>query len=259
MPSPFPGMNPYLEQEDVCEDFHASLIPVLRELLVRTVGDEYIVKVETRLYIHELAEDERHFLGRADVAVAIAARSGQLAATGVEQTASTTIQAPLQLWLPDVDIHREHYLEIRDRRDRRLVTTIEVLSPTNKSTGPDRDQYLAKRREILASRTNFVEIDLRRGGNRPPLAGLPECDYYVMVSRYRDRPQVGAWPIGLRDRLPSIPVPLGEPHESVELSLQAALHRAYDAANYGKYIYATEPQPPLEPADAAWARQYVAQ
>jgi hypothetical protein len=152
-----------------------------------------------------------------------------------------------------VDIHREHYLEIRDRSDRRLVTTIEVLSPTNKATGPDRDQYLAKRREILASRTHFVEMDLRRGGNRPPLEGLPDCDYYVMVSRYSDRPQVGAWPIGLDEPLPTIPIPLGEPDESVELSLQAALHRAYDAAN----IYASEPQPSLDAADAAWARQFI--
>ena len=33
VPSPFPGMNPYLEQADVWHDFHESLIPMLRSLL----------------------------------------------------------------------------------------------------------------------------------------------------------------------------------------------------------------------------------
>jgi hypothetical protein len=68
-------------------------------------------------------------------------------------------------------------VEIRDRRDRRVVTAIEILSPTNKASGPNRDSYLAKRRELLGSTTHFVEIDLRRGGQRPPLENLPDCDY----------------------------------------------------------------------------------
>jgi hypothetical protein len=251
MPSPFPGMNPYLEQDDVWEDFHASLIPTLRELLERGIPADYIVKIETRLYIHELGDEERHFLGRADVAVAT--QTAQRATT-----AARALKAPLYLRLPDVDIHREHFLEIRDRRDRRLVTVIEVLSPTNKTPGPDRDQYLAKRREILGSRTHLVEIDLRRGGVRPSLQGLPDCDYYVLVSRYLDRPDVAVWPQSLRDPLPTIPVPLSEPSELVSLDLQQALHQAYDAANYGKYIYADRPQPPLRPSDAAWAEQIAA-
>jgi hypothetical protein len=205
-------MNPYLEQDDVWEDFHASLIPTLRELLEHSVTSHYI----------------------------------------------TVLKAPLYLRLPEVDIHREHFLEIRDRRDRRLVTVIEVLSPTNKTPGPDRDQYVSKRREILGSRTHLVEIDLRRGGVRPPLDGLPECDYYVLVSRYQDRPEVGVWPQRLRDPLPTIPVPLTDPDEFVSLDLQRALHQAYDAANYGKYIYADRPQPALPPADAQWAEQLLA-
>jgi hypothetical protein len=33
MPSPFPGMNPYLEQEGVWQDFRYSFIPAAREIL----------------------------------------------------------------------------------------------------------------------------------------------------------------------------------------------------------------------------------
>src|SRR5438477_4193876 len=148
-------------------------------------------------------------------------------------------------------------LEIRDRRNRRLVTVIELLSPTNKPPGPDRDEYLAKRAQILAGRTHLVEIDLRRGGERPRPPELPPCDYYVLVSRSLDRPELGPWPIGLRARLPVVPIPLAPPDPEVPLDLQALLHRVYDGADYGKYIYGEAPQPPLSAEDAAWAQQYV--
>jgi hypothetical protein len=138
-----------------------------------------------------------------------------------------------------------------------VITVIELLSPANKAAGPDHEQYLAKRGEILGSMTHLVEVDLRRGGLRPPLENLPSCDYCVMVSRYAERPTVGFWPIGLRDPLPKIPIPLADPGELVPLDLQEALHRAYDAAHYGKYIYHDLPQPPLSAEDTAWARQFV--
>src|SRR5205807_8592511 len=100
------------------------------------------------------------------------------------------------------------FVEIRDRVDRRLITVIELLSPTHRYAGPDREQYLAKRGQLLASGTHFVEIDLLRGGPRLPLKDLPECEYYVRVSRAEERPQAGLWPLRLRKRLPVIPIPL---------------------------------------------------
>ena len=36
MPSPFPGMNPYLEQEDAWHDFHESFMPRMRRLAERS-------------------------------------------------------------------------------------------------------------------------------------------------------------------------------------------------------------------------------
>jgi hypothetical protein len=245
-------MNPYLEQNDAWEDFHQNFITRAQERLSERVGSNYLVKIEVRLYLHELTNEERRFGGRGDVGVAEAAPPGTQPAAGVG-----VIGAPMQLLLPAVDVQRESYLEIRDRRDRRVVTVVELLSPANKTPGPDHDAYMGKRRSLLASRTHFVEIDLRRGGVRPQPPELPVCDYYVLVSRYQDRPRVGLWPIGLRDRLPEIPIPLTPPDGDVGLDLQALLQRVYDAAGYGKYIYGEEPQPPLTPADAAWARQFV--
>jgi hypothetical protein len=156
-----------------------------------------------------------------------------------------------------VDIEHHAFLEIRDRGNRQLVTVLELLSPSNKRPGPDRAQYLAKRQQLLASSVHLVELDLLRGGPRLPIEYLPSCDYCVMVSRYEDRPQVGLWPLGLRDTLPTIPVPLLA-QERATLDLQSALHQVYDAAGYEDYLYAHTPTPPLQGADAEWAKELLA-
>ena len=249
MPSPFPGMNPYLEQDDAWEDFHHNFIVRAQEVLASQVGANYLVKVEVRLYLHELAVEERRYFGQADVGVSGPAEN--------QPSATATSTAPLQLCLPNQYTERSSWIEIRDRRRRRVVTVLELLSPTNKTAGPDRDEYVRKRDRILMSSTHLVEIDLRRGGQRPTPPVLPPCDYYALVSRAQDRPELGMWPIGLRDPLPVIPVPLTPPDPDVLLDLQALLHRVYDAAGYAKYIYAETPQPPLSPDDAAWAQQFV--
>ncbi|MGH7138207.1 MAG: DUF4058 family protein [Pirellulales bacterium] len=250
MPSPLPGMNPYLEQDDVWEDFHHNFFTWTQASLNSRLGENYFARIEARLYIRELSGDERRFFGRADVGVS--SRGGPQ-----PQTAVVELDAPVELVLPAVDIGRESWLEIRDRRDRRVVTVIELLSPTNKRRGPDRDAYLSKRNGILASRTHLVEIDLRRGGERPSLPPLPDCDYYVFISRYEARPRIGFWPIGLRDPLPTISVPLSDPDPPIELDLQQLLHQTYDSADYGKTIYAETPDPPLSKTDAEWARQFT--
>src|SRR5260370_21305556 len=123
MPSPFPGMNPYLEQEDVWLDFHQSLIPLIREMLIEQVRPGYLVKIEEQLFIHELPAEERRLFGRGDVTLA---PSG--IATAVRPRVGE-FEAPAYGWLPlAVDVERHSYLEIRDRRNRALITVIDLLS-----------------------------------------------------------------------------------------------------------------------------------
>lgn len=219
MPSPFPGMNPFLEQERAWNDFHESFMPAARDAIAAQVCPHYIAKINEHLVIHELPEHPRR--------------------------------------LPAVDVERLSFIEIRDRDGWQLVTVIELLSPANKYAGPDREQYLAKRGQLLASAVHFVEIDLLRGGPRMPMENLPECDYCVLVSRVQTRPDAGVWPIRLREPLPPIPIPLRPPHADAQLDLQQLLHRIYDAAGYEDYIYHGHPQPQLSAEDAAWARQFV--
>lgn len=252
MPSPFPGMNPYLEQEDIWHDFHERFIPHIAEVIVPQVRPGYIVKIDEHIYIHERSAAEREFLGRADVSVA---RSD---APAPPRPGVGVLEAPAHGRLPvAIDVERLSFVEIRDRRDRQVVTVIELLSPSNKRLGPDREQYIAKRRQLCASNVHLVEIDLLRGGPRLPLEDLPDCDYCILVSRAEERPRVGIWPSRLRERLPVIPIPLRAPDADARLDLQETLNRLYDAAGYEDYIYTGTPQPPLHPDDAAWARQFL--
>jgi hypothetical protein len=217
MPSPFPGMNPYLEQDDAWHDFHKSFMPAAAALIAAQVAPRYFVRMEKRGYRHRLSAEQRLFL----------------------------------------DAVRESRLAVRDCRTREVVTVIELLSPANKQPGPDREQYLAKRLQFLHSAVHFVEIDLLRGGERFPPANATPSAYCVLVSRMQERPEAGLWPIALRDRLPVIPIPLSSPDPDARLDLQEVIHRVYDAAHYGTYVYAAAPDPPLSAADAAWARELV--
>src|SRR5438105_3521144 len=120
MPSPFPGMNPYLEQSDTWEDFHANFITRAQEALCGQVGPNYLVKVEVRLLLHELSAEER-------------------------------------VHLPAVEIKRHASLAIRERRNRRVITILELLNPSSKISGSHREDYLAKRHQVLAGQAHFVE------------------------------------------------------------------------------------------------------
>ena len=158
---------------------------------------------------------------------------------------------------PEQDVEKVPFLEVRDRQGRELVTAIELLNPSNKQSGEDREHYLAKRRELLRSPAHLVEIDLLRGWTPMPQEGRPECDYSVMVSRAEKRRAADFWPIRLRERLPVIPIPLRPPDAAVRVDLQEALHRAYDGPGYEHFFYSSEPEPSLPANDAAWARQLV--
>ncbi len=253
MPSPFPGMNPYLEQDDVWHDFHERFIPLVATVLGGQLRPRYIVKIDEHIYVHELATESRRWVGRADVSLGHG--SPEAAHQPAPETASRLFEAPARVRLPAVDRERMSYVEIRDRSDRELVTVIELLTPSNKYMGPDREQYLAKRMELLNGPAHLVEIDLLRGGPPLPAADRPDCSYSVLVSRVEGRPDAEFWPVALRERLPMVPIPVRAPDSDARLDLQAALDRIYDEAGYADYIYEESPRPRLDVNDAAWARQ----
>jgi hypothetical protein len=248
-------MNPYLEHEDAWHNFHYLFPSAAMADLDRAIGPNYYVKADENVYVHELPADEGRLLGRPDVFLGEAGEVGQGSAAAA--AVATPVGAQV-VTIPAVDRERVPFIEIRDRQSRRLVTIIELLSPSNKKAGGDRDQYLSKRSDIIASPTHLVEIDLLRGGRRLPMAPAGSGDYGALISRGEDRPNAVWIPIRLRDPLPTIPIPLAGNDPPVPLDLQALLHRMYDTFGFKKYMYQTPPDPPLSAEDAAWARGVLA-
>src|SRR5947207_15650483 len=105
MPSPFPGMNPYLEQEDAWHDFHERAITLAAELLGTQVLPRYFVKVDEHVYVHELDGEARHFVGRADVALVRERPQGGPA------SATDLLEAPAFVWQASMDVERHSFLE----------------------------------------------------------------------------------------------------------------------------------------------------
>jgi len=250
MPSPFPGMNPYLEHRFIWPEFHDCLIYAIRDALNPQLVPRYVVRGQQHLFVTDPIDDRVKSIGKPDLNIRPEQDSGGGPAGG---TAVAT--APMTRTIPNiVEDWTAAYLEIRAADGGQVVTMIELLSPANKYAGEDRDTYLMKRLAIFNSGTSLVEIDLLRGGPRMPFGDPhPPCAYSVTVSRAWDRPEVGFWPIQLRDRLPVIPVPVRADEPEPLVDLQAVLHTVYDAGVYYLDAYRQPVTPALSATDAAWA------
>jgi uncharacterized protein DUF4058 len=258
MPSPFPGMDPFLEGQK-WSDFHHGVIEEIRAALIPQVRPRYVVEVAEHIYV-DYGSDEQAELIRPDTMV-LEAEQRQPHASGGTATATAVAVAPVLLTVEIPERRRIAFLTVREREERSLVTVIEVLSPLNKRRGSDgRRKYLRKRAAVLESAAHLIELDLlRRGARLPTKEPLPSGDYYALVSRERERPvvEVYAWP--LRHILPPIPVPLVENDPEATLDLQAVFNTVYDRAGYDYSLNYRRPvEPPLSEADATWIQEQLA-
>jgi hypothetical protein len=245
-------MDPFIEDQE-WEDFHSTFNTVMRESLAPGVEPRYIVRVERRVYVeHGIEADDQ--VRWADVSVLWSGMPAPVAVA--DTTAAGTSLLPVECLLPDLQERRETFLVIREVPSMEIVTVIETLSPANMRASSDgREQYLAKRQEILQSRTNLVELDLLRGGRRLPIVSMPPGDYFAIVSRGYRRPRVDVYPWTLRQSLPTIPIPLKKDEPEVPLDLQAVFTTVYDRARYQLSLnYAGKPGVPLNEADASWMK-----
>jgi hypothetical protein len=253
MPSPFSGMDPFIESQKWA-DFHTRFITLLSELLMPRVRPKYFVDVEERVYV-ERDPDDPVMAIRPDAMVVDVTREEHAA-----YATAATATAPVDCVIPMPEETHEVYLTIRRKDLRTIVTVIELLSPANKRPGADGfGQYLEKRLHVLASFSNLVELDLLRGGRRMPIVGkLPAGDFVATVARLRRRPHAEAYVWSLKQRLPFIPIPLADPDPDVPLDLQEVFQLVYDRAGYDYSLdYHEPPDPPLDPARAAWVQQVL--
>jgi len=256
MPSPFPGMDPWLESPAVFPDIHDALIFLLRESLNAVLPRGYRAVGANRIWL----EEDRHRLP--DVSVT---RPPSLDRNG-NGPVSTEAFTRVGMLAVETDAVAEpvveRYLEIRTTAGERLITAVEVLSITNKTPGEEgRGAYRQKQSEFRTGRINLVEIDLLRGGAHTTAIPLGELrqragafDYHVCVTAAGAAGQFFVAPFRLADRLPTIAVPLDGAAPPVSIDLQPLLDRAYDSGRYAESDYlAHPPEPPLTPDQRAWA------
>lgn len=266
MPSPFPGMDPYIEMFE-WEDFHTRFVVSLCDELAAKLPAGYAARVEQRSYVEvdlEFQEPEAPSPPRQTIIpdLAVSETSEAEYQTSSAETATLLMAEPQVQHLPRKIERRETYLEIREIGSRKVITALELLSPSNKRAATDSGRlYTEKRLAVLESQSHFVELDLLRGGQRILLSvpGLPTgCDYYAFVSRAERRPDVELYPWKLQDRMPVIPIPLKPEHGHVPLDLQHALMLTYDRARYQNTLDYRQPlSPPLRPGDDGWLRSLL--
>jgi len=237
-------MDPFLEDPAEWSGVHLDLIGSICNQLAANVIPDYRVKIEQRVYI---IKPDVYIVERPAPSAVASSPAGVI-------TPATIIE-------PVIDLEvRDRFIEIRDRRNQEVVTVIELLSPINKTAGElGREAFRRKREQVIGSRTHWVEIDLLRAGERPAdVAG--KSDYYALLKRVGEY-RYAVWYFNLRERMPTIAIPLRPPDEDVALDLQSAFEDAYIRGFYGESIdYDSEmtPRLRLNAADAAWVESRLA-
>ena len=255
MPSPFPGMDPYLEDPAGWPNLHVNLITEIQAVLNRQLRPNYYARAEDRVYISDQDDPGRRVIAP-DVRVLAREKQPFGPWVSVSEAATIAVAEPVEVVTLIEEEIREARVEVVDASLRQVVTVIEVLSPTNKvPNARGQASYRRKRAEVLASDSHWVEIDLLREGDRLVAAELlPYGDYFVHVSRVERRPSGKVWPIRLPQPLPVIPVPLRAGDADAKLDLQQVLSAVYDRSSYDLTIdYGSEPTPALPDEYARWA------
>jgi hypothetical protein len=259
MPSPFPGMDPYLEDPAGWPNLHLNLVAEINATLNRDLRPKYFARAEERVYVSDLDDPGRRVIAPDVLLLQTHARGGKDIGP-FESAGASVVADPIVATTWFEEEIREPRVEIVDAARRRVVTVIEVVSPANKVPGSrGRESYRKKRSEVMASRTHWVEIDLLREGQSLPVQELlPPADYLVHVSPVERRPSGLVWPILLPQRLPVIDIPLGDGDPAYRLDLQHILDTMYDRSSYDLSVdYTQDPRPPLPEHYAEWARQVL--
>ena len=255
MPSPFPGMDPYIEYRQRWADFHHELIGSFRAALNRVLPEDYFATIDERLKLLSGGErSETAALPDVSVVHDPDAPGGNRRPAGSAVATLDPHVLPQSVgWL---DEPKESFIEIFHLPDENLVTSVEILPPSNKRE-PGRSEFIYKRQNLLSRLVNLVEVDLLLGGERLPLLKpLPTGDYYTFVTRTgsSDKCEVYAWDV--RQALPTIPIPLQEGDGDVPLDLAAVFAEVYERGRYRRQVdYGGGPPPFLREADRPWAAE----
>lgn len=265
MPTPFPGMDPFLETNPIFQELHTQMLAEMQALLQPQLRPKYVARLERHLSEGSAWDGPQGAISleRKEPDVTIASRAARQHTGSVAVLARPAASAAEELDPDELELRKQRRIVIYVQdRPRLAVTGIELLSPGNKQPGAvAQERYREKRASALHGGLHWVEIDLLRGGARPPIpVPLPEsADYLTYVAQATPtgwNHLLYAW--GLRDALPVLPIPLlGADQAQVDLGrcFAVAYDRiaADDEVNYG----AAPPPPPLRKGDAAWTARLL--
>jgi len=267
MPSPFPGMDPYLEKNPIFHELHTQMLSEAQAQLQPQLRPKYVARLERHFSEGSVWDTPAEMISLAgkepDLTVAAAVSTSEQKSTAV--LPAPTASATQELEADELELRKQRRIVIYVRtQPRQAVASIELLSPSNKAAGTvGQARYLEKRSSALHGGLHWIEIDLLRGGQRPPMAlTLPQpSDYlaYVAQATLTGWKHFGyAW--NLRDPLPTVPIPLLGSDRAL-LDLSGCFRAAYDrVAADDEADYASLPPPPLlSPDDLAWAEGLLRQ
>ncbi len=248
MLSPFPGIDPYLEQPTFWSSFHSRLIVAIADAIEPQLGSQYYIEVETRTYQSD--SDDGLLIGIPDAAVFFR----QSAPTSESTTSESVVvqTRPEQVTLPVPQIVNERYLEVRAISTDEVITVIEILSPKNKRSGEGQTAYEKKRSLTLSSATNLVELHLLRGGKPMSMTGnRSPTAYRILVGRGHTRPIADLYGLTIQEILPNFPLPLKPEDTELTIPLQQIFNGVYERGRYFSRIdyRLSVPPPALSPAD----------
>jgi Protein of unknown function (DUF4058) len=249
MPSPFPGMDPYLEDPAFWPDFHSTFINCWREAIADQLPDDYEARIDERVYLVEQDPHTRKLI-YPDIALSHGQQVKPRSGSGRAVATLEPVTIPISI----LEGPREAFVEILHRPKRSLVTVLELLSPANKNQ-PGRVEYLLKRNALLHQQVHFVELDLLLGGFRVPMdKPLPLGDCYYVISRWEPRPDSQVYGWSLREPLPSLPVPLRASDNDIVIDYATVFATAFQRGRFHRSIsYQSSCPAPLTDADRAWA------
>ena len=263
MPSPFPGMNPYLEHPEFWSEVYHRLITAIADIIAPLIRPKYYAAIEKRAYLSEI--EDSVLVGIPDVAVySKRDASGTLTRSQLttNQPGSTVALAAqteaISVTVPLPEEVRESYLAIKEGGTGTVITVIELISPKNKRSKEGRKAYESKRQQVLGSPTHLIEIDLLRSGQPMRILEEIQSDYRILISRGDRRPRAYMYAFSLRDAIPSFTLPLRPGDVEPLVDLQNILNEVYDQAYFDMAIdYNQEPVPKLKPEDATWASELL--
>ena len=258
MPSPFPGMDPYLEHPDFWQETHHWLISAIADSIMPQIRPKYEIAIKQSIYKNDTNDYNNNSLLVGIPDVTIKRQSNTLNVPN-RSLAIATLTVPTMVKVPIIEKIKQTYLEVREMTTKQVVTAIEILSPVNKRSGEGRITYLKKRQSILGSLTNLVEIDLlRKWESMPIFNNSIQSDYRILVSPKNRRPFAELYAFNLRDSLPIFPLPLREEDVEPIVNLPEIFAGIYDRAGYDYRIeYDREPVPSLSEEDQVWATQLL--